>query len=230
MINRYYIKPGGSNEIIYLRPAPDGVTLIQNTGDSAWNYVNQPDTYVPPSSGVPAFLDPVNPHMLLNNNIFGHKWRRTGINGGYYDINTAQYKLANGTVSNQATTFGTAVGLSSYLIDHHTGLGWKWNAQGATIFSTHITNIATLNGGTGWAGYYDWFLPNINQLRSITSYESPGIIYTTTFAPFNTAGNVKSSTHYLSVASTHIGRAGVNFTNRADGTADNAFLCRFHFV
>lgn len=229
-----YIKAGtsvSSLPIIYLRPEPDGSSVIQVTGDSYWNIINKPDNYVIPQYGQPAYLDPVNPHKLLFNNIFGHKWRRTGINGGYYDYTTSQYKLADGTVSTQAITFGTAASKSSYLIDHHTGIGWKWNVQGSSTFNTHITNIATLNSGTGWAGYYDWFLPNINQVRSITYYPSPGVTWSTVFAPFNSDGNLKTSTAYLSLGTTtHIFRTGVNFSNRADGAADQAYLCRYHFV
>jgi len=217
--------------IIYLRPEPDADNAIQLSGDSAWNLVNQPDNYVIPVNGRPAYLHPTNPHRLLRNNIFGNTWRRTGINGGYYDIDTAQYKSSAGTVSTQAAEFGTTTGSTAYLIDHHTGLGWKWNVQGAKPWSGHTQDITTINTGSGWAGYYDWLLPNRKQYESITSYESPGITWTTTFAPFNSANSCKTSTAYLSVGTTqHFYRTGVNFSNRTDATNDAAYLCRYHFT
>lgn len=220
----HYIK---ALPIIYIRPEWDNNNSIQLTGDSAWNAVNRPDSYVPPTEGRPAYLNPTNPHLLLNNNIFGHKWRRTGITGGYYNIDDGLYYSSAGTVSTQAAEFGTAAGNTSYLIDHHTGLGWKWNTQGSTSWSAHTTNAYYLTH----AGYSDWFLPNVKQIMSITPFPSPGVTYTTIFAPFNSTGSNKTSTPYLSLGTTqHIFRNGVNFSNRADGTADQAYFCRFHFT
>jgi hypothetical protein len=61
---------------------------------------------------------------------------------GYYDYATSQYKLADGTVSNQATVFGTTAGGTSYIIDNHTGIGAKWNGQGrSNIFKFGHNNI-----------------------------------------------------------------------------------------
>lgn len=218
------------NTILYIRPAPDGVTTISLTGDSAWNLVNRPDTYVPSQYGQPAYLDPINPHKLLHNNIFGHKWRRTGENGGYYDLDTLQYKLADGTVSDRDTTFGvTGVGGNAYLIDHHTGLGWMWFIQGSRTFTLHISNIDFINTGAGWNGSFDWFLPNRNQLQSIMSFEAGA--YVDVFAPFNSNNSVKTSTPFPGVETTqHFYKSNFNVVNRTDITNDGAYLCRYHFV
>lgn len=217
----------GASDIIYIRPSNSGYgTTSYLTGDEGYNLTNYP----PPNqsdSGIPALLDEDNPKMLLNNNAFGHKQRFTGINGGYYDYGTSQYKLVDGTVSDQATTFGTAAGSTSYLIDHHTGLGWKWNTLGAAIWSTQITNTLALTHAT----YTDWFMPSRNQMYSLYAYGNLGFALTL-LLPFNISGNVKtSSPAYGNETTAHNSyNTFVGYTAaRTDGTADYCFPCRWHY-
>lgn len=216
-----------ASNIIYIRPANSGYgTTSYLTGDEGYNETNYPAPSAP-AFGVPAFLDPTDPKMLLNNNAFGHKHRFTGVNGGYYDYNTAQYKLADGTVSDQATTFGTAAGLTSYMIDNHTGLGWKWNVQGAGTWSTQVTNILALNH----ASHTDWFLPSRLQLYSLYAFHNLGVILTV-LLPFNSAGIIKTSTPSFGNETTshNVWTAFSAYTQlRADGNVDNAYACRWHF-
>lgn len=216
-----------ASNIIYIRPANSGYgTTSYLTGDEGYNETNYPAPTAP-AFGIPAFLDPSNPKMLLNNNAFGHKHRFTGVNGGYYDYNTSQYKLSNGTVSDQATVFGTTAGSSSYIIDNHTGLGWKWNIQGATIFSTHITNILGLTHAT----FTDWFLPSRPMLWSLYATHNLGTGITP-LIPFNSSGSCKTSTPSFGAETTNhnmITAFSAYTQSRADGTADGAYACRWHF-
>lgn len=213
--------------IIYIRPANSGYgTTSYLTGDEGYNETNYPAPAAP-AFGIPAFLDPSNPKLLLNNNAFGHKHRFTGVNGGYYDYNTSQYKLSNGTVSDQATVFGTTAGSSSYIIDNHTGLGWKWNIQGATIFSTHITNILGLTHAT----FTDWFLPSRPMLWSLYATHNLGTGITP-LIPFNSSASCKTSTPSFGAETTNHNMitAFSSYTqSRADGTSDGAYACRWHF-
>jgi hypothetical protein len=148
--------------IIYLRPKPSLSSVSSIDGDDYWYKLNNPDTYVPAVVGIPALLDPSTPHKLRYKNAFGHLWRRTGINGGYYDIDTAEYKLADGTVSTQAVTFG--FGADAYFIDHHTGLGYRWSLVGGG--TTHAANFATAEAAT-YAGFNDWMICSIEEHMSL---------------------------------------------------------------
>lgn len=215
-----------ASNIIYIRPANSGYgTTSYLTGDEGYNETNYPAPSAP-AFGVPAYLDPSDPKMLLNNNAFGHKHRFTGVNGGYYDYNTAQYKLADGTVSDQATTFGTIGANTSYVIDNHTGLGWKWNIQGAGKWSTQVTNALA----STHAGFSDWFLPSHYQYRSLLVVYNLSVAITS-LIPFNTNQSVKTSTPYFGFETTnHFQGAAASFvSNRADDTADSAYFCRWHF-
>lgn len=215
-----------ASQIIYFRPQNSGYgTTSFLTGDEGYNEVNYPAPAAP-AFGIPAFLDPTDPKKLLNNNAFGHKQRFTGINGGYYDYATSQYKLANGTISDQATTFGTIAANTSYLIDHHTGLGWKWNIQGAAIWSTQVTNIL----GLTHASYSDYFLPSRTQYRSLfaTYNLSLGL---SSVIPFNSNGSLKTSTPSFGTEATshHQLASAASLGTRTDASADAAYACRWHY-
>lgn len=210
--------------IIYIRPQSSGYKTSFLTGDEYYNEVNYPPPAAP-AFGIPAFLDPADPKKMLNNNAFGHKQRFTGINGGYYDYSTAQYKLANGTVSDQATTFGTTAANTSYFIDHHTGAGYRWNVFGANTFANLVTTIL----GLTHAGFTDWFLPSVFQQRSLFCAMNLGAGLTAVI-PFNsTGGKTSTPTFGLETINHHmISGSGVS-ANRADATADAAIAMRWHY-
>lgn len=212
-----------TSSIAYIRPPHTGVSASFLAYDDYWFQINRPDPYTASVNSIPAYLDSVYPYMLRNNNVFGHKWRMTGISGGYYDIDTAQYKLVDGTVSDQATTFGTAAGNTSYLIDHHTGLGWKWNINGSRIWATH----ASASVSSSHAGFSDWYLPNINELMSLQYYTQ---IQSVIYLPFN--GNTfKSSTPYIAFETTqHLIKNNQFSANQADATSNFTTYVRRHFT
>lgn len=65
------------------------------------------------------------------------------------------------------------------VIDHTTGLMWQLCVEGSsgadcrggdatqTTYSGALESIEALNAGEGFAGYHDWRLPNVKELRSI---------------------------------------------------------------
>jgi len=66
----------------------------------------------------------------------------------------------NNTVTDRAT------GLT--WIKDHDALGSPFNA--IMSWADAVTNIATLNGGAGYAGHTDWRLPNVNELQSLYAW------------------------------------------------------------
>lgn len=211
--------------IIYIRPANSGYgTTSYLTGDEGYNETNYP----PPaqsSYGRPAILDPNNPKKLVYNNAFGHKHRFTGINGGYYDYATSQYKLADGTVSNQATVFGTTAGGTSYIIDNHTGIGAKWNGQGAAIFSSLVTTVL----GLSHAGFSDYWIGSRKQHEAWIAGLNISLLFTA-IVPFNMT-QVKTSTPTFALETTNhhqLSNVTMNQT-RADKSADSCYAFRWHF-
>ncbi|MGL4598505.1 MAG: hypothetical protein ACRCYO_13390 [Bacteroidia bacterium] len=212
--------------IIYIRPANSGYgTTTYLVGDEGYNELNFP---APNQAklGVPALLNPLDPKKLIFNNVFGHKERFTGINGGYFDYSTLQFKLANGSVSTQDITFGTVALNTSYMIDHHTGIAWKWNGQSSGTWSAKRTEILSLSH----AGFSDWILASRNQYNSIFAAMNLSLA-TTSVRPFNITGNLKSSTPTFGLETTnHHYASGITInSNRSDGITDGAYACRWHF-
>lgn len=63
-------------------------------------------------------------------------------------------------------------------IDHLTGLMWvrDLNSAGANngaplSWADAKSFITTLNTSSGWCGFHDWRLPNVNELKSLTNYQ-----------------------------------------------------------
>lgn len=63
-------------------------------------------------------------------------------------------------------------------IDHLTGLMWVRDlnspgGNGAVPLSWFDSDvfITILNTSSGWCGFHDWRLPNINELKSLTNYQ-----------------------------------------------------------
>lgn len=223
MVNNHYIKAA---PIIYIRPSTDGWFTSALSGDSAWNIINNPDPYIVPEYGTPALLTLDNAFKLVSPNVFGHTWRWTGINGGYYDVDTAEYKTSAGTVSNIDVVFGTSSGSTAYLIDHHTGMGWKWVAQSNALWGAHTTTIANLT----WNGYTDWFMPSRIQMESIVNINYSGASYTATTIPFQ-AVTIKTATPTVGAATTaHQLYTTFATSSDADNTNDGCFAARWHFT
>ncbi len=217
------------NQIIYIRPKNSVVNTTYLVGDYGWRQINHPDTYVPPAFGIPALLDPTNPNKLLYNNAFGHKWRFTGINGGYYDVDTLQYKLADGTVSTEAVTFGA--GVNGYRIDHHTGIAHKWTANAAMTFSAMVTAVHSLS----CAGFTDFEIGSLEEFNTIRMFTLqpnplfPDEAYMRPLSPYNQSIKLCNNGPAAPTTTTCQYASGSIVLNRAIGVIDGWIPFRYHY-
>ena len=137
---------------------------------------------------------------LINNNAFGNKIRFTD-------------------------ELGTEIFANSYVVDNYTGLGWKQDAEvGSSQWDARIDSAVSLT----FAGFSDWFLPNINQLFSISDKSgtnpiqySPFNITSTLLASSTTPGGLTTSVLYMTT------RAVIDTRSKTGNS--NAVFCRKHF-
>lgn len=152
---------------IYLRPEPTGEIYVPDSefyldGCDSWMIHNNIDPIVQTSSGIPMVIDKSKRWKLIPDNVFGNKFRFTGLTGGYYDPETLLFYDSDGTISTYASAFP-----SDYMIDNSTGLGWQTSGGISNFtFENALADVASLS----YAGFDDWYLPNLNQLLSVTDY------------------------------------------------------------
>jgi hypothetical protein len=158
MINGHYIKAGGidpTKKIYYDRPQVlSGATEVDY--DEPWLFDQNWDPMYYPTDGIYQVVDhSVSADYLKYDNAFGHKFRFTGLLGGYYDFNDSTYKTSAGTSSDFQTEFADPVGGTApdgYIIDHLTGLGWRSQRGGASTWQSAMSAVPTLTVFT----YTDW--------------------------------------------------------------------------
>tara|TARA_R110000787_G_scaffold271095_1_gene378203 strand:+ start:1870 stop:3642 length:1773 start_codon:yes stop_codon:yes gene_type:complete len=144
-------------DVYYDRPSIINSTSFV-TYDEGWLYANNYDPdYTLPSGTIYQRIDSsVNADYLCYNNSFGHKFRFTGLNGGYYDFNDSTYKDVDGVLSSFVIEFANPVGSSSttdgYIIDNLTGIGWRSRRGGGINWATALNDvgISTLFSFTDW--------------------------------------------------------------------------------
>lgn len=217
-----------STPIIYIRPMSSGIIASYKDGDEQWVNINNPDPYVPPSLGRPALLDPVNPAKLLFNNAFGHKFRFTGITGGYYDWLTSTYYTVTGVASTEAAEFGTSGAATDYFIDHHTGKAYRWNRLGSATFA----NLVIAAHGSTIAGFSDFEIPSRPDIESLMFHN--GVVNSFVNAkilPFNITLTLKTRTNAATneLTGSHAYTNGTFIVNRSDSTSDSAIIVRNHY-
>lgn len=89
---------------------------------------------------------------LVVNNPFGNKWRFTGIAGGYWDRDTNQYKLVDGTVTTRALAYPN-------------GLRVDWMSES----NSHVNIfIATSLGGNT----FEYLCENINSELAVVGFRA----------------------------------------------------------
>jgi hypothetical protein len=111
-------------------------------------------------------------YKLLANNPFGHIWRFTGTSGGYYDSDTSQYKLANGTVSTFAGAFPNSV-----MIDWSTSnaIGVQiWALQPLSQTSLTWDNARITCNGLTVGSLSVWYLCETVEADSLRNWQLAG--------------------------------------------------------
>lgn len=162
----------------YVRPALYPTTSVTDY-DQEWHRINGTFDYTIPAGTAPQALDPVNPDKLLYNNVWGHKFRFVGENGGYYDPSDGNYYDVNGVLSDLDTEFKTNAGFY-YIIDEFTGLGWDGKRGGQSNWATAVGAGAVTRGN-----FNDFYLPTIDQLESLRRVDVDAVLYLTDRPPFD---------------------------------------------
>jgi hypothetical protein len=94
---------------------------------------------------------------LIYNNIHHHKFRFTGVNGGYYDHSDLNYYTKDGVISTKLVEFPIYEGSRFFIIDHLTGYMWIGIRLGATTQLSTLTFVNDLVQD----GYNDWKVPSL---------------------------------------------------------------------
>ena len=175
----------GSLRVYYDRPElTEGVST--DIFDEAWLFANNYDpSYIIPDDAVYQKLDiDVSVDYLIYNNVWGHKFRLTGENGGYYDFNDSQYKDVDGNLSTFLDEFSIpSSGVNAtdgLIIDHLTGLSWRSIRGGASDWATAISSVAS----STVYGYTNWRMPPATYLLTIADWGNPNWLSPATRAPF----------------------------------------------
>jgi hypothetical protein len=111
-------------------------------------------------------------------NHFGNIWRFTGLTGSYFDMDTNEYKQANGTVIGTGGTARATAFPDKLLLDHSTrqpngnlsmfylGSTSDWTGEPNLTFATGQTFANTLTV----AGFSGWSVCNIRELYDAFMY------------------------------------------------------------
>lgn len=150
---------------IYIRPVPTGEIYMPASAFypdycDGWRVFTGQDISTQPAMGIPMLVDKSKRWKLAHtDNVFGNRFRLTGLTGGYYDPELANYYTASGVLS----TYGEAFP-SDYFIDHSTGLGGMTKANSGNItWASALTEIHSLS----YAGFTGYFMPNEEEHCSI---------------------------------------------------------------
>jgi hypothetical protein len=197
--------------IAYNRPEPTGYNISYVTGDDYYIALNNPYPAPPEYPATIQRLDHTagTPFLTLNfDNFFGNKDRFTNSLGL-----TTSYDGSGGEIPD-------------YAIDHLTGMGWRVSHY--TIGADWNTTIPDVYNLT-YAGFSDWFVPNIHQAHAIMN---KSLIDGLNYSPFNNTTAVYSSTTYSSnVGQSLWTRDNHTVANLNKGIIISAglYICRWHY-
>lgn len=221
------------SNLIYIRPEPTGEIYIPASSFypdycDSWRVHTGLDTSAQPSIGIPMLINKSKRYKTIPDNTFNHKWRFTGKTGGYWDVETSQYKSVIGAVTTYALAFP-----DNYLIDHSTGLGWQTVANATNVtWALALTEIDALS----FAGFSDWFLPNLNEMASVIDYGYGASIgqsgdFNPIFNPAVGNGNKWTATTRKTVESRAwvVGVEGGVYTGFPKTSLMRYMACRYHF-
>lgn len=162
----------------YVRPPLLDMPSSGQLYDEKWHFDNGTFDYAIPSGTIPQELDPTNPDMLRFNNVWGHKFRFVGINGGYYNPSDGNYYDKDGVLSDRDTVFKLSG--RYYIIDEYTGLGWDGQRGGQIDWAGAVNTGAVTIGG-----FNDFYLPTRDQFWSILRHDVLRPLYLTDRPPFD---------------------------------------------
>lgn len=167
---------GAGSGIYYNRPWLTQLTSYQ-TYDEGWRISNPTDinagggnSY---NSAIPAsgILQQINPNAGLDRlkyfNIWSHKFRFTGLTGGYCDPDDGLFYDVNGVLSDKATQFPFFAAARALIVDHLTGFMMLSDRLGAQSWNNWLPEVP----GRTDAGYTDWFAPSISELFTLEDPE-----------------------------------------------------------
>jgi hypothetical protein len=141
-------------------------------GDEQYWRVNGINDYIAslPENAVLQRLDPFEEDKLHYFNKWGHKWRFTSSNGGYWDNVTNQWKDKFGTVTTQALAFPPLASGNALISCLLSGLQWSNNMPAITRnWTFYLNEQFTYNEG----GYSDWFAPNQGTSTQLIGGQKP---------------------------------------------------------
>lgn len=159
----------GVNPSVYYNRPYLTQTVSYSTYDEAWRRINGANDY---NDAIPdeAYIQQVEPDFgngridyLKYFNSFGHKFRFTGINGGYYDEADGNYYDVNGTLSTKVAEFPTVIGAVYWIIDHLTGFMFPSSGFSNISYSNNLTSAASSTVG----GYSDFFVFSRDEMYTL---------------------------------------------------------------
>lgn len=162
----------GYDYVFYNRPYLAQVISYYDN-DEAWRVLNGANDY---NDMIPenAPIQQVEPDLVNNRydylryyNKWGHKFRFTGVNGGYYDEADGNYYDVNGNLSDLATEFpDVSASASRYIIyDHLTGFAWGSERQGnGTNWEANLDELVGYSWFTFGAAE-EWFTPAADEAK-----------------------------------------------------------------
>lgn len=174
---RYDVGSGGAFDVYYNRPWLQQNTSFRNY-DEGWRIANPTDTN---SGGGNSYNESIPSGSVLQEidysseivdklkyfNIWDHKFRFTGLTGGYCDPSDELFYDKDGNLSDKATEFPFYTGTRALIVDHLTGFMMISERLGALNWNDSMDDVPTRTD----AGYSDWFAPSIDEVWTLQNPE-----------------------------------------------------------
>jgi hypothetical protein len=157
--NKIIVPPGLSNDVYYLRPyLTQDISYVVN--DEGWRRANGGNDYtdnIPANAPIQALAPNGHYDYLKYFNKWGHKFRFTGENGGYYNHSDGNYYDKDGNLSSLAVEFPIVTGSAWWVYDHLTGFKLVNIRLGNSTWTASMADASTYNYMNG---HTDWFVPS----------------------------------------------------------------------
>lgn len=171
-------------EVYYNRPYLTQ-TVSYADGDEGWRRINGGNDYrdAIPDIGIIQRIEPdlVNGRSdyLKYKNIWGHYFRFTGENGGYWDEADGNFYDKDGNVSTKAAEFVTYDNATRWLVyDHLTGLAIPNERGGATVWADCCSQVLTYTDFFGAGVGLQWVFIAVSEAYSMRNNNNiEGMLY-----------------------------------------------------